>query len=177
MLGLPFTSMPSSIEEDNPEGLAPEALAEDLAKRKIARIVEKLNGRVPLWICAADTLLSVDGDEIGKPADRDEAGRILKRLAGRQHEVITAVALFNGRSKTTECVSVKSRVTIAPLSEETLEWYLETGEWQGAAGAYKIQGLGACIVKEIAGSYSAIVGLPLHEFYDMLLNNGYFHRV
>jgi septum formation protein len=64
-------------------------------------------------------------------------------------------------------------VTFAPLSEDEMDWYLNTGEWQGVAGGYKIQGLGGCFVTSIKGSYSAIVGLPLREFYVMLFENGY----
>jgi septum formation protein len=68
---------------------------------------------------------------------------------------------------------VQSAVSVAPLSDKELEWYLNTGEWQGAAGGYRIQGLGGCLVTGIRGSYSAIVGLPLREFYAMLLESGY----
>jgi septum formation protein len=98
---------------------------------------------------------------------------MLRALQGRDHQVITAVALYSGRANTIDCRPVLSDVLFSPLSEDQIEWYLDTGEWQGVAGAYRIQGLGGCFVSGIRGSYSSIVGLPLHEFYVMLRENGY----
>jgi septum formation protein len=165
--------MPARIEETNTNNLGPRELAEDLAVRKVNRVVELLAGRLPLWIFAADTLIALDGDIFGKPADRENAECMLRSLRGRSHEVITAMALLNGKEKATDCRSVKSAVTFAAISDEELEWYLDTGEWQGAAGAYKIQGLASCFISRIDGSYSGIVGLPMQEFYAMLKDNGY----
>jgi septum formation protein len=173
LLGLPFSIMPSTIDESYEEDMEPKEVAELLAKRKVEKIADLLTGRTPQWICGADTLISVDGKIYGKPVDRDDAQRMLETLQGRSHDVITAVALFNGREKSIDCRSVRSSVTFAPLSEEEIEWYLNTGEWQGVAGSYKIQGLASCYVSGIKGSFSAIVGLPMHEFYVMLKDNGY----
>jgi septum formation protein len=165
--------MPARIDEGNPENLKPRELAEQLAIRKVNTVVELLSSRLPNWIFGADTLLSVDEEVYGKPEDREDARRILGKLQGRSHEVITAMALYNGRKKSVDCRSVTSTVTFAPLQSEDIEWYLGTGEWQGVAGAYKIQGLAACYISGIHGSYSSIVGLPIHEFYVMLKENGY----
>jgi septum formation protein len=173
LLGLPFNIMPSLIDETYEEGLSPRETAEDLAARKVNKIIELLKGRTPPWICGADTVISVDKDIFGKPLDRDDARRMLFSLQGRDHEVVTAVALFNGREKFLDCRSVTSVVSFAPLQENEIEWYLNTGEWQGVAGAYRIQGLADCFVSSIKGSFSSIVGLPLHEFYVMLRENGY----
>ena len=186
LLGLPYSIMPAQIDENAHESLPPRLLAEDLALRKVNSIVELLSGRRPNWIFAADTLISVDGEVFGKSADREDARRMLNTLQGRSHEVITAMALYCGKAKdqgsanqgsanlgSSDCRSVVSTVTFAPLSAEDIEWYLSTGEWQGAAGSYKIQGLAGCLVSEIRGSFSGIVGLPLHEFYVMLKENGY----
>jgi septum formation protein len=173
LLGLPFSIMPAHIDEVEHAALPPRDLAEELAVRKVNSIVELLSGRLPGWIFGADTLISVDGEVYGKPADREDAQRMLNTLQGRSHEVITAMALYSGKAKIIDCRSVVSSVTFAPLSPEDIAWYLETGEWQGVAGAYKIQGLAGCFVAAIHGSYSGIVGLPLHEFYVMLKENGY----
>jgi septum formation protein len=173
LLSLPFSIMPAQIDESTQGGLKPRELAEELAVRKVNRIVELLSSRLPNWIFGADTLISVDGDIYGKPRDRDDAQSMLTRLQGRSHEVITAMALYNGREKIVDCRSVVSSVTFASIRPEDLEWYLDTGEWQGVAGAYKIQGLAGCFVSGIIGSYSGIVGLPMHEFYVMLKENGY----
>jgi septum formation protein len=98
---------------------------------------------------------------------------MLRLLSGRDHQAVTSVALYRGADKHIDCRTVESTVSFAKLSDAEIEWYLNTGEWQGAAGSYKIQGLGACFIDGIQGSFSGIVGLPLREFYSMLRDNGY----
>jgi len=124
------------------------------------------------WIFAADTIVVLDNEIFGKPADRNDARRMLERLAGRRHEVITAMALYNGRLKTTDCRSKTSEVAFGPLTGAAIAWYLDSGEWEGVAGAYRLQGLGACLIEEINGSPSGVAGLPLYDFYAMLKDNG-----
>jgi septum formation protein len=176
-MGLPFSIMPSRITEECTDAAGPREITEELAVRKVNRIVELLRGRTPPWICGADTAIALDGKTCGKPADREDAGRMLNMLQGREHEVVTSVALFNGKNKSIDCRSVVSTVTFAPLKESEIEWYLNTGEWQGVAGSYRIQGLAACFITNITGSYSSIVGLPIREFYLMLSENGYPYGV
>ncbi|MCL2601400.1 MAG: Maf family protein [Treponema sp.] len=171
LLGLPFTCVPSPLQEI----VAPHEDARAAAERLA---VQKVNAVVPLaaharWVFAADTLVSLGGEIFGKPADRNDAARMLRALGGRTHEVVSAAALYSGAANAIDCRSVSSAVTFAPLSPGEIEWYLDSGEWQGAAGAYKIQGLASCFVVSITGSFSSIVGLPLREFYDMLRDNGY----
>jgi septum formation protein len=173
LLGLPFNIMPARLDETPKPGQTPREYTEDMAVRKINKIIDQLQGRIPRWICGADTVISVDGEIFGKPQDRDEAQVMLEKLQGREHEVSTSVALFSGNTRSIDCQTVQSSVVFAPLSDSEIDWYLTTGEWQGVAGSYKIQGLGGCFVSSIKGSYSAIVGLPMHEFYCMLIKNGY----
>jgi septum formation protein len=173
MLKLPFRIMPPSIDETNVNNLNAQDLTCYLAKCKVEKIIADLKGRLPLWIFAADTLLSLDGEVIGKSKDREEARQTLKRLSGRSHEVFTGCALYNGKEKKIDCRCEQSSVDFVPLSEADIEWYLDSGEWQGAAGSYKIQGMAGCFIRSIKGSFSSIVGLPLHLFYDMLTENGY----
>jgi septum formation protein len=173
LLGLPFNIIPSLIDEAIYGKVSPQECAENFAIQKVNKIITLLQKQPPPWICGADTIISLDKEILGKPQDRDDAQRMLTRLQGKSHEVITAVALFKGKDKTIDCRSVKSMVTFASLSEQEITWYLNTGEWQGVAGAYKIQGLASCFISGIQGSYSAIVGLPIHEFYVMLKENGY----
>jgi septum formation protein len=172
LMGLPFSIMAPMIDEKIVQGVKPRKMAEDFAVRKVKKVIELMKGRVPSWICGADTIISVDGDIYGKPANREDAKTMLSRLQGRDHEVITAVAL-KSREGEMDCRSVVSAVSFAGLSEREIEWYLNTGEWQGAAGSYKIQGLASCFITRIEGSPSAVVGLPLNEFYVMLRDNGY----
>jgi septum formation protein len=176
LMGLPFNIMPSHIDESGAGENSPEETTKEIAVKKVERIIEQLQGRCPHWICGADTVIALDGTVLGKPAVREEATSMLQNLQGRSHDVVTAVALFNGRAKTIDCRAVTSAVTFAPLSPDEIEWYIDTGEWQGVAGAYRIQGLASCFITGIKGSYSGIVGLPLREFYVMLKDNGYSYE-
>lgn len=173
LLGLPFSIMPSNAKEELVDGLDPRAQAERIAREKVEALLKAIANGNPPWILAADTIIDVGGSVFGKPADRADAKRMLELLSGREHEVVTALALYNGRKKTMDCRSNVSAVRFASLSEREIEWYLDSGEWQGVAGSYRIQGIGGCLVSEIKGSYSSIVGLPLHDLYVMLQENGY----
>jgi septum formation protein len=173
LLGLPFSIVPSQMEEFLDPALIPEEQAAKLAEDKVHAVMETLKSQLPKWIVGADTLISIDGDILGKPKDREDARQTILRFSGRSHEVITSMALYNGKTKTISSKTVKTLVTFAEISEQELEWYLDTGEWQEVAGSYKIQGLASCFILKIDGSYSNVVGLPIHEFYVMLKENDY----
>ena len=173
LLGLPFVCIPSGADESFDQRLDPKAVAEELAVRKIKKILETRAGDTAPWICGADTLIHLNGKIYGKPRDRVDAERMLLDFQGKTHEVICAIALYNSQKKTYDCRSVASAITFAPVSQGEIDWYLDCGEWQDAAGAYKIQGKASCFITGIHGSYSAVVGLPLREFYAMLRDNGY----
>ena len=117
-------------------------------------------------ILAADTCVSCDQQIFGKPTDLADSQAMLQRLSDRSHQVITAVALKHG-DKVLECV-VETRVTFRSLSEAEIQAYWQSGEPQDKAGSYGIQGLGAIFVKDIQGSYSNVVGLPLCESAELL---------
>ena len=173
LLGLPFTSMPSHVEEDFDEHCEPRTIAEELAERKVRKTVESLKDLASSWVFGVDTLIALDGKIYGKPSSREDAGNMLRAFSGRTHKVISGMALYKGLTNTLDCRSVASEVSFAPLSESEIDWYLDSGEWQGVAGAYRIQGLASCFITGISGSYSSIIGLPLREFYVMLRDNGY----
>jgi septum formation protein len=117
-------------------------------------------------VLGADTVVELDGEILGKPADRAEAGAMLKRLAGREHLVHTAVAI---QHETRQELHVStSRVRLAELDDAAIAHYLETGEHLGKAGAYAIQGRAGAFVAHIEGSYSGIMGLPLYETAELL---------
>lgn len=173
LLNLPFKIIAPSIEERNTNKLPAVDFASEMAKLKLKGVIDKLKGKNPIWVFAADTVVELEGTVFNKPESRDAAEDILKTLSGKEHNVITACALYNGRTAEIDCFPVLTKVRFAELGDNDLAWYLDTGEWQGAAGAYRIQGLGGCLITNISGSYSNVVGLPLREFYEMLIRNGY----
>ena len=120
-------------------------------------------GRFPgRWVLGCDTIVTLDGDALGKPADGVEASRMLKRLSGRRHAVISAVTLL-GPGGAEGHAHGRSVVAIANLSHPEIAAYVASGEPLDKAGAYAIQGRAATFVQEIRGSHSGIVGLPLCE--------------
>ena len=121
-------------------------------------------------VLGADTVVELDGDILGKPADRTEAGAILRRLSGREHLVHTAVAVQHHTRQ--ELRLSTSRVRFGELDDATIAHYLETGEYLGKAGAYAIQGRAGAFVAHIDGSYSGIMGLPLYETAELLREFG-----
>ena len=171
-MGLPFTAIPSNVDESFDAGMEASAVVEDLARRKVRKVLHDLKEKPP-WICGADTLVVLDGKFYGKPENREDAACMLRSFSGRAHQVISGLALYNGRAGTFDSRSVASSVSFAPLDEKEIQWYLDSSEWQGAAGGYMIQGTASCFITEIRGSFSSIVGLPLREFYVMLRDNGY----
>ena len=141
--------------------------------------VAGLRRLVALPVLGADTVVDMDGEILGKPHNRDHAESVLRRLSGRDHWVHTGVALTckNESAKDNNAVSREetrslvssSKVSFAPLSKETIQRYLETGEYLDKAGAYGVQGRAGLFVARIEGSYTGIMGLPLHET-GLLLN-------
>lgn len=169
MVGLDFEVIPSGLEEVALSEEAPRALAERWALEKAARVAEL---RSDCWVLAADTVVVLDGTIFGKPADSFEAEGMLRRLSGRVHEVITAIALVNRGEEFRKVRSVGTLVHFRNLHEEELRAYVETGEPLDKAGAYGIQGIGTFLVRSIQGSYTNVVGLPLSETLEWLLEYG-----
>lgn len=128
--------------------------------------VMRMRRLVPRPVLGADTVLDVDGEIIGKPRDLAQAGDILARLSGRSHWVHTGVAMT--WNETTESFLSSSRVEFAPLSAQAIARYLESGEALDKAGAYGIQGRAGAFASRIEGSYTGIMGLPLHETARLL---------
>lgn len=112
-------------------------------------------------VLAADTVVVLDGELLGKPTDPADARRMLARIAGREHTVLTAVALAEPDRDLRVSAVESSRVRMAALSPGEIAWYVETGEPMDKAGSYAIQGIGALFVEEVFGNYTNVVGLPL----------------
>lgn len=125
-------------------------------------------------VLAADTAVVVDGEVLGKPASRDEAKAFLRRLAGRSHEVRTFVALAVGPAGRTQVLTAESisKVRFAPLAEAQIDRYCAHSEPYDKAGGYAIQGLAACFIEHLEGSYSGVVGLPVFETAQLLRQAG-----
>jgi len=149
-------------------GLAPAEVALRHARGKAAGAAsgERL-------IVAADTVVDVDGDALGKPSDRAEARAMLRRLSGRWHEVHTAFALRDDRQAAETFEVVTTRVRFAELSDRTIDDYAESGDGLDKAGAYGIQGFAATLVERIEGDYFTVVGFPLAAFARALPALGY----
>lgn len=118
-------------------------------------------------VLAADTAVIIDEQILGKPVDDGDARDMLKRLSGKNHQVMTAVALASSTQLLTD-LSV-SEVRFAKLSEAEIDWYIQTGEGRDKAGSYAVQGLGALFIDQIQGSYSGIMGLPIRETGQLLM--------
>jgi nucleoside triphosphate pyrophosphatase len=167
-LGLPFTIRPAPIDETPHPGETPVALAERLARGKAAAAPAPS----PSLVIAADTVVVVAGAILGKPRDRSQACDMLRRLAGRTHEVITGLGLRLVPEETLISEHALSRVTFAPMSEEEIAWYAATGEGLDKAGAYALQGIGALFVAAVEGSYTNVIGLPVDRLYPHLRRLG-----
>jgi nucleoside triphosphate pyrophosphatase len=163
-----FEVVPSEIEETLEDGPVPAAVAR-LALRKAHAVAARADEAVVL---AADTVVVLDGVALGKPADAAEARLMLRRLRGREHDVITGVALVDGRTGREASISVVSRVRMAAYSDATLEAYVASGAPLDKAGAYAIQDLGGALVERLAGSYTNVVGLPVEETRRLLAEFG-----
>ncbi len=160
--------VPSEIEETLWGEPTPEAVA-GLALRKARAVAVRAEGAVVL---AADTLVVLDGVAFGKPAGPEEARAMLRRLCGREHEVITGVAVVDTRTGREATRAVVSRVRLAASPDATLDSYVASGAPLDKAGAYAIQDLGGALVERLAGSYTNVVGLPVEETRRLLAEFG-----
>ena len=171
---IPFVVDPAQIDETIPDGMKIEDVPEYLAVRKVNAAVEKIapQHKIP-WILAADTAVLLNGKVLGKPQSLQEAKSYLTQIQGTTHQVVTGVALFSGEKFTMDSRTSVNHVTFAPMDDEEIETYLETSEWHGAAGGYRIQGMASWYITRIEGTESSVVGLPIRELYDMLRRQGY----
>lgn len=165
-IGVPFVTLIASIDETALPGEPAERYVERLAREKALAGLATLNVPAGAVVLGADTAVVLDGRILGKPADRAECLATLAALSGREHQVLTAVALASAQR--TESRVVASRVRFRPLRAGEAEAYWATGEPCDKAGSYGIQGLAAVFVSQLEGSYSAVVGLPLCETAQLL---------
>ncbi len=167
--GISFEVIPSDADEEIEEGETPDEHVIRLARLKAVKVGEKHRTR---WVLGADTVVVVDGRILGKPRDRREAAGMLERMSAREHRVVTGYCFLHFSSGKSRQGIVVSRVRFKKLSADEVRWYLDTGEPFGKAGAYAIQGKAAFMVREIRGSYTNVVGLPLCEVVEALRELG-----
>jgi len=165
-IGVPFVTLIAAIDETALPGEPAERYVERLAREKALAGLAALSDPADAVVLGADTAVVLDGRILGKPADRAECLATLAALSGREHQVLTAVALASAQR--IESRVVASRVRFRPLRAGEAEAYWATGEPCDKAGSYGIQGLAAVFVSQLEGSYSAVVGLPLCETAQLL---------
>lgn len=163
-IGVPFSVQVPAIDETPLVGEAPPAYVQRMAEEKARAVLAQQAGDV--CVLAADTSVIVDGLILGKPADAADAKAMLLRLSGREHQVLSAIAVADQSRLNSQVVSCK--VAFRTLTDAEIDAYWHTGEPRDKAGSYAIQGLGAVFVQAIHGSYSAVVGLPLAETAALL---------
>ena len=171
-LGVEFEAMPSNILEVRQAGESPADYVLRVARDKAQFVARLVNERgLPVFpVLGADTEVVLDGEILGKPQDRAHGMALLRRLSGRTHEVLSAVCVVDQGSGHTALST--SRVTFGPLTEAEIAQYWETGEPADKAGAYAVQGQAAAFIARLEGSYSGVMGLPLHELAGILKKIG-----
>ena len=169
-LGVRFGSVDVDVPEVRAPGEPPADYVSRVAREKAGAGLLKLSGVAGAVVLGADTEVVLDGEVFGKPADAPQAADMLRRLSGRTHEVLSAVwCLDAGREE--QAFSI-TEVEFATLDSSRIDAYLASGEWQGKAGAYAIQGRAEAFVVRLSGSYSGVMGLPLHETATLLRRFG-----
>lgn len=169
-VGFDFRVSTCNTDESYSENMTPSEIVMELALRKADAVFDKEMPKKDAVVVAADTVVALDNEILGKPKDRKDAIRMLSALSGRKHQVYTGVALYyyvNGKVSVenfADCANVYFR----ELSPETIESYIDSWEPMDKAGAYGIQGLGAILVDKIDGDYYTIVGLPIAKVYSSI---------
>ena len=166
--GFTFEVAVADVDETPHPGEPPQASALRVARAKAAAIAARCR-ESGNQVLAADTVVVVEGEILGKPADAADAARMLKTLSGKVHDVHTAVVLRSPEGERSAVVT--TRVHLLPLTENEIAWYIESGEPEGKAGAYAIQGRAARFIERIEGSWSNVVGLPISTVHRLLKND------
>ena len=167
--GLSFSVIPSGINEDSISTDSPESHARILAECKAADVS---SAHPDSWVIGADTIVFIDDTILGKPGSADEARKMLRRLSAKTHQVITGYCICCKERNRFFSESIKTDVLFKELTNDEIQWYIDTGEPFDKAGSYAIQGLGTFLVKRINGSYANVVGLPVCEIIEFLINEG-----
>jgi septum formation protein len=169
-IGVPFRVVTSDYDEPDLPGLAPDSLVVEHARHKAAEVGARAGIPAGGAVLGCDTAVVIDGDVLGKPADRDAAVRMMRRLSGRRHLVMSGLCLATPSDQFTAVA--RTEVSFREITPAHLDWYLARGEWQGRAGGYAIQGSGASLVTRIDGDFTNVVGLPIGVLVSLLTDAG-----
>ena len=164
-MGLPFERWVTDVDESVRAGEAPADYVERLAREK-AEAGWRVQGTDKVASIGADTIVLLDGEILGKPSGPKESRAMLERLSGREHVVLTGIAVTNGVRTVCECVS--STVRFRSLSADEIAAYVASNEGADKAGSYGIQGIGGIFIERLIGSYSAVMGLPVLQTEALL---------
>ncbi|NLA61288.1 MAG: septum formation inhibitor Maf [Firmicutes bacterium] len=162
---VPVVVPSNATETVNREGLEPQELVKLLSRRKIDTVSRLMPDD---FVLGADTIVYIDGTILGKPESAEDARGMLRKIAGKTHVVYTGVALWDPRGKRVLDDFDKTEVTMSPLTEEEIDWYVSTGEPMDKAGSYALQGIGGMFVVRVNGDFSSVIGLPLPKVYRLL---------
>jgi septum formation protein len=171
LIGIAHEVRPANLDESMRPRETPRRHAERLARDKASAVAMRDPDLITI---AADTIVVINRKVLGKPVDKEDAARMLAMLSGREHTVITAVAVSRGKKLRSAIEEVK--VKFRPLREEEIEAYIATGEPMDKAGAYGIQGFGATIVERVEGDYFAVMGLPLVRLIGLMREVGVVYQ-
>ncbi len=171
LIGIDHEVRPANLDESMRPREAPRRHAERLARDKASAVAMRDPDLITI---AADTIVVINRKVLGKPVDKEDAARMLAMLSGREHTVITAVAVSRGKKLRSAIEEVK--VKFRRLREEEIEAYIATGEPMDKAGAYGIQGFGATIVERVEGDYFAVMGLPLVRLISLMRDVGVVYQ-
>jgi septum formation protein len=164
--GVRFEIIPADIVEQPMPGESPVALAGRLAGEKALAIAQRIGPEPVRWILGADTIVVIDDDILGKPVDVEDAERLLTKLVGRTHSVITAFSLVCSDDCEPHVDWTESRVTMRSADTEEIRAYVATGEPMDKAGAYALQGMGGALVEKVVGSRDNVIGLPVAQVLE-----------
>jgi septum formation protein len=169
-LGISFETFVSHIDEDKYKTSFKDGyeLVKELAKAKALSAKDNLDNKSDAIIIAADTIVELDGEIIGKAHNEEEAFNILKKLIGRTHKLITGIAITEINKPKIIIDSDTTYVQFLGLSDTEIMKYIKTGEWKGRAGAYSISDVASIFINKINGSSSNVIGLPMHKLFEIL---------
>ena len=167
--GLKFKVIPSTVDEKSIPYTVPDQYVKALAELKAKDIAKRYPES---WVIGADTVVFINNTILGKPKTRNQARAMLSQLSGKTHQVLTGYCICCVEKQDFFSETINTDVLFKTLSDMEIEWYIHTNEPFDKAGAYAIQGLGTFLVKRISGSYTNVVGLPVCEVLEHLIQKG-----